>query len=105
MHGENLKLILIKFGQKLGNINSTFKTNSFQKFSRIEIYKTLAVSIFLYGSEIWTLRQKGKNRLTSIEKNIFPEEQRYALFDHKTNEEIMEEMKVETVDGKIKQYK
>jgi hypothetical protein len=29
----------------------------------------------------------------------------YALFDNKMNEEIVEEMKVEAVDGKIRQYK
>jgi hypothetical protein len=30
-----------------------------QKFSRINVYKTLVLPIILYGSEIWTLRKKG----------------------------------------------
>jgi hypothetical protein len=29
----------------------------------------------------------------------------YALFDHKRNEEILEELKVEPVDEKIRRYK
>jgi hypothetical protein len=43
-------------------------------------------SFLLYGGEIWTLRQRDKKRLTSVE---------IKLFDHKRNEEILEEMKVE----------
>jgi len=34
----------------------------------------LALPILLYGNEIWTLRKKDKERLTSIEMN-FSEEQ------------------------------
>jgi hypothetical protein len=29
----------------------------------------------------------------------------YTLFDHKRNEEILEELKVETVDEKLRRYK
>jgi hypothetical protein len=54
-----------KFAQILGIVNNTFKPTLFQKYSRIKIYNALALPILLYGIEIWTLRQKDKNRLTS----------------------------------------
>jgi len=67
-----------------------------QKFSRIKACNTLALSILLYGSEIWSLRQKDKNRLISIEITFFRTTGN-TLFDHKRNEEFMEELKVEPV--------
>jgi hypothetical protein len=73
-----------------------------QKFSRIKLHKGLALPILLYGSELWTLRQKDKNRLTSIEMKIFRRTARYRLFGHKKNQEIVEEFKVEPVDDKLR---
>ena len=66
---------LTKFVQLLRNQNKTFKPALVQKFSRIKVYNILAVPS-LYGSEIWTLRKRDKNRLTSIEMNSFSEELR-----------------------------
>jgi hypothetical protein len=43
--------------------------------------------------------------LTSVEKKIFRITAKYTHFDHKRNEEILEEMKVETVDEKLSIYK
>ena len=43
--------------------------------------------------------------MTSIEKKIFGRTARYTHFDHKRNEEIMEEMKLEPVDEKLGNYK
>jgi len=67
-----------------------------QKFSRIKAC-TFALNIPLYGSEIWSLRQKDKKRLTSIEMKFFRTTVN-TLFDHKRNEVILEELKVEPVD-------
>jgi hypothetical protein len=75
-----------------------------QKYSRIKIYNALAFPILLHGSEILTLRQKDKNRLTSIEMKFFRRTAGYTLFDHKRNEEILEELKVEPVDKKLRRY-
>jgi len=57
----------------------------------------LALAIIFYGSEIWSLRQKDKKRLTSIEMKFFRTTGN-TLFDYKRNEEILEELKVEPVD-------
>ena len=57
--------------------------------------------ILLYGREIWTPWKKDKKRLTSTEKKDFRRTAKYTHFDHKRNEEILEEMKVEPVDEKL----
>jgi hypothetical protein len=58
----------------LGILNNTFKRTLVEEATRIKIYNRLAFPILLHGREIWTLWQKDKNRLTSIEIN-FSEEQ------------------------------
>ena len=71
-------------------------------FTTMTIYY---LPIILYGREIWALRKKNKKRSTSIEKKIFRRTARYTHCDHKRNEEILEEMKVEPVDEKLRSYK
>jgi hypothetical protein len=46
-----------------------FKTTRGQKFSRIKVYKALAVPILLYGSEILTLRKETKIKTTDINRD------------------------------------
>jgi hypothetical protein len=55
-----------------------------------------------YGSEVWTFRNKVTKRFTSVEKKFFGRTVEYALCDHKRNEEILEELKVEPVDEKLR---
>jgi hypothetical protein len=40
--------------------------------------------------------------MTSIEMQFFRRTARYTLFEHKKNEEILEELKVEPVDEKLR---
>ena len=47
--------------------------------------------------------KKDKKRLTSIEMKFFRTAV-YTHFDHKRGEEILEELKVEPVDGKLRRY-
>ena len=49
--------------------------------------------------------QKDKERLTSVEMKYFRRTAGYTLFDHKGNEEILEEMKIEPVDEKLRRCK
>jgi hypothetical protein len=94
-----------KFAQILGFINNTFKPTLVQKSSRIKVHSALALPILLCGSKIWTPRQKDKKQLTSVEMQFFRRTVSYTLFDHKRNEEIVEELKVEAVLEKLIRYK
>jgi len=64
------------------------------------VYNFLALPIFLYGGEIWTLREKDKKRLVSMEMNFCRRREGYKLADHKMNSEILEGLKVEPADEK-----
>jgi len=69
----------------------------FGKFLRINLYNALPILIVLYGSEIWDFRLKGNKQLTSVEIK-FCRTAEYELFDYKkSNEKILEELKVESV--------
>lgn len=72
-----------------------------QIFSRTEAHNALTLPIPLYGSEIWTLRQKDKKRLTSPEMKFF-RTAGYTLFDHKKTENILEELEVEPLNEKVR---
>jgi hypothetical protein len=56
------------------------------------------------GSEIWTVGQKEKKRITTIEIKFFRSTAGYApfFFYHRRNEEILERLKVEPVDEKVR---
>ena len=57
---------------------------------------------FLYGSEIWTLEKKKDKKDWHQSRWIFF--RKTALFDHKRNEEILEELEVEPVNEKLRRY-
>jgi hypothetical protein len=96
---------LAEFAQMLGILNNIFKPTLVQKSSRIKVYNALTLLILLYGSENWTFRQKDKKRLISIETNFFKRTVEYTLSDHRRNEEILEELKLEPAEEKLRRYK
>jgi hypothetical protein len=50
-------------------------------------------------------RKNYKKPLTLVEMKIFRITIGYTLFDHKSNEEILEELKTEPADEKLSRYK
>jgi hypothetical protein len=54
---------------------------------------------------MWTLREKIIKLLIPIETKFFKRTAEYTLFDLKTNEEILEELKVETANERKRKYK
>jgi hypothetical protein len=58
-----IQQLLAKYAQIQRTINNTFIPALVQKFSRVKVYKTLALPILLYPSEIWTLRKKEKKKV------------------------------------------
>jgi hypothetical protein len=66
----------------------------------MKIYNTLAIPALIYGSEIWTLTQQDKNGLKASEIK-FLRTPGYTLFDHKKNEDILQELNTTPVLEKI----
>jgi len=46
-----------------------------------------------------------KKQFILIEMKFFHKNSRYSLFDHKRNEEILEQLTVEPADEKLRRYK
>jgi hypothetical protein len=59
---------------------------------------------FSFFTKFGPLANKDKKTIDNNRDEIFQKNCRYALFDHKRNEEDLEEMKVEPVDEKIRRY-
>jgi hypothetical protein len=69
-------------------------TSLVRKFSRIEVYNEFDLPVLLCESGGWTHRRSDKELLASIWMKIFSKTARYAIFDHKRDEEFLEELKV-----------
>jgi hypothetical protein len=58
------------------------------------VYK-LSVPSLSYGSEVWTLKQRDIRRLKTAEIIFMRTTAGYSLLDHRRNEDILRELKVE----------
>jgi len=61
-------------------------------------------SIILYGSEIWTLRKGNRKRMALIEMKFFRRTAGYTLFSNKRKEENLGDLKVESVDERLRRH-
>jgi hypothetical protein len=57
----------------------------------------LALPVLLYTSETWTVKSKDKSRLTGAEMRFIRKTAKYTWRDHKSNEEIINELKVTSI--------
>jgi len=74
-----------------------------QKFSGIKVYNALALTVLLYGIEIWSLRkerEREREKKIDINQNETFRIAGHTLLDHKRNEEILEELKLEQNEEK-----
>jgi hypothetical protein len=69
------------------------------------LYNTLALPIVLYDSETSTVKSKDKSRLTAAEMKFIRKTAKYTWRDHKTNEEILNKLKVTSTLDNITSYK
>ncbi|KAJ4448947.1 hypothetical protein ANN_00339 [Periplaneta americana] len=57
------------------------------------------------ASEIWSLKKKDVNRIKATEMKFLRRTAGYTILDRKRNEEILEQLEVESVEEKISRYK
>jgi hypothetical protein len=72
--------------------------------TRLKLY-TLALPTLLYVSEIWTIKHCDKNRPRTAEMKYLQRTAGHSLLDHKRNEEILEELHVTPLEGKLCTYR
>jgi hypothetical protein len=61
--------------------------------------------MLLYGSEAWTLKEQDKSRIAAAEMKFMRKTAKYTWQDHKRNQDITEELKMQPVIEKINNYK
>ncbi|KAJ4435991.1 hypothetical protein ANN_18615 [Periplaneta americana] len=69
------------------------------------LHETLARPVLCYGSETWTLRKKDESRITANEMKFIRYTAGYTKWNHKRNEDVMEELQLETVINHVKHYR
>ena len=69
------------------------------------IYNTLVMPTFLYGSEIWTLTALKRRRIEAAEMKLLRPLAGYTLHDHKTNDSVRRELQTECILDKIDEYR
>jgi len=69
------------------------------------IYNTLVMPTFLYGSEIWTLTALKRRRIEAAEMKLLRPLAGYTLHDHKTNDSVRRELQTECILNKIDEYR
>jgi hypothetical protein len=87
------------------NHQSSSKIIKSPEADQIKIYNTLVIPILLCGSEAWTLKERDKPRITAAEMKLMSKTAKYTWQDHKRNQDITEELKIQPVMENINNYK
>ena len=87
-----------------GILNNVFRPQKALKKTRIKLYNTLALPVFLYGSETWTIKARDARRTAAAEMK-YMRTAGYTWTDYKTNTQITKELKITPVLEKLLEYK
>ncbi|KAJ4450125.1 hypothetical protein ANN_01532 [Periplaneta americana] len=80
------------------------KPSLVQRHTRIGLYKTLAQPVLSYGSEAWTVKNKDVSRITASQMRFMRATAGYTRWDHKKNEDLMQELQIEPIMQFISKY-
>jgi hypothetical protein len=84
--GEKAMISKILTFLKQSVINQVFKPSLVQYHKRLNIYRTLARLVLMYGSEAWTIRKADEKRLQAAEMKFMGKTAGFTLLDHNGNE-------------------
>jgi len=73
--------------------------------SIFKIYNTLVLPTFLCGSENWTLTALQSRRIEVAEMKLLRPLAGYTLYDQKTNDYILRELRITGILDKIDEYR
>ena len=92
--GTSTKEILVRLGMAtsaMTRLQTVWKSRiSFS--TKIRLYKSLILSILLYGCEAWTLMATTEKRLKAFENKCYRKMLRVSYTEHRTNEDVLEEV-------------
>jgi len=86
-------------------VNNVLKLNLVQRQSSLKVYDIFAIPSLLYGSEVWTSKQKDERILNIAEMKFLRCITGYSLLDQVRNEDILKELKVGPDKNKLAEHK
>jgi hypothetical protein len=86
-------------------LNNVFRPQKTLKKIRIRLCNTLAISVLLYGSETWTIKARDARRISAAEMKYMRRTAGYNGTDHKTNTQIVKELKITPIMDILLEYK
>ncbi|KAJ4432363.1 hypothetical protein ANN_20982 [Periplaneta americana] len=95
---------LNKFLRLIGTIKRTL-INKVDRQTVLRFYKTLAIATLLYGSETWILTRAQHRRIEAAEMRLLRPLAGFRLQDHKRNEDIRQELTIESITTIIEKYR
>ena len=93
--GSSTKEIKIRLGlatSAMTRLNNIWKSNSISLPTKLKLYKSLVVSILLYGCESWTLTADTERRIEAFENKIYRRLLHISYRKHKTNAYVKEQI-------------
>ena len=99
------ELASLSTGKSGGRVLSTFPP-----LDRLVIFRHFLQSderfipTLIYGCENWSIREEDKSRITSAEMEFMGRTAKYMRQDYKTDEEILSELKINSLVKKIQNY-
>jgi hypothetical protein len=88
-----------------GILNNVFRPQKTLKKTIIKLYNTLALPLFLCGSETWTIKARDARRITAAEVKYMRRTAGYIWTDYNTNTQIAKEIKETPIFDKLLEYK
>ena len=71
----------------------------------LNIYNTLILPTFVYGSENWNLTTLQRKRIEVAEMKLLRPLAGYTLYDHKTNDPVHRELQITCILDKIEEFR
>jgi hypothetical protein len=100
---HDLQNKLQRFNYLCGNIKRTL-LNRAQQEKTLKLYKILAVTALLYGSECWTSTKQQLQQIKSSEMRFLMSVEGYRRVDKKGNTDIRQNYKIFSLGEKIREY-
>ena len=92
---SSTKEIKIRLGlatSAMTRLNNNWKSNSISLPTKLKLYKSLVLSILLYGCESWTLTADTEKRIEAFENKSYRRLLRISYKEHKTNAYVKEQI-------------
>ena len=92
--GHEIRARLGLASSAMTKLDKIWKSNTISFPVKMKLYRSLVVSILLYGCESWTLTADTERRVQAFEHKCYRKLLRISYRDHKTNEHVRQQVTI-----------